>query len=112
MTNEELNSALYTKLFDEQEQYRKALLTLPPEKILDHAYEYAAREDILMSLEYHDLNDAQAKALLKSEYPLRDIFRTWEDNETDYMQDIWDTVKIHANATVRDEMLQANREAR
>lgn len=112
MTNEELNTALYRKMFDEQEQYKKALLLLPPEKILDHAYEYAAREDILMSLEYHDLSDSQAKALMKSEYPLRDIFKEWDDKETDYMQDIWDTVKLHANSTVHDEMLQTNRDAR
>lgn len=112
MTSEELNADLYRKMFDEQEQYRKALLLLPPEKILDHAYEYAAREDILMSLEYHDLSESQAKALMKSEHPLRDIFRAWEDKETDYMQDIWDTVEDHANDMVCSESSKANREAR
>lgn len=112
MTNEELNAALYRKLFDEQEQYRKALLSLPPEKILDHAYEYAARNDILMSFEYHDLSDIQSKALMKSEYPLRDIFRTWEDKETDYMQDIWDTVEDHTKNVIDGKETKANREAR
>lgn len=112
MTNEELNSALYTKLFDEQEQYRKALLTLPPEKILDHAYEYAAREDILISLEYHNLCDIQAKALLKSEHPLKDIFDRWENRETDYMDDIWSTVEIHAKDVMRSEASKSDREAR
>lgn len=112
MTNEELNSALYRKLFDEQERYKKALLSLPFEKILDHAYEYAARNDILMSFEYHNLNESQAKALMKSEYPLQDIFRAWEDKETDYMQDIWNTVETHANDTVCNKAVKANREAR
>ena len=97
MTNEELNSALYRKLFDEQDQYKKTLLTLPPENILDNAYEYAARNDILLSFEYNNLNDGQAKALLKTEYPLRDIFSKWESRETEYMQDIWNTVETHAN---------------
>lgn len=112
MTNEELNSALYKKLFDEQERYRKALLTLPPEKILDHAYEYSVREDILLSLEYHDLSDDQAKALLKNEHPLKDIFNKWENCETDYMDDIWSTVEIHAKETVRVETSKAARDAR
>lgn len=112
MTNEELNAALYQKLFDEQEWYKKVLLSLPPEEILDHAYEYAAREDILMSLEYHDLCNGQAMALLKSEYPLRDIFSKWEDHETDYMQDVWDTVEAHANDMVCNESSKSDRDER
>ena len=70
MTNEELNTRLYEKMFAEQEQFRDWLLSQPPEEILNHAYEYTVREDILMSLEYHDLPDAQARALLKSPSPL------------------------------------------
>ena len=70
MTNEELNTALYEKMFAEQETYRAWLLSQPSEEILNHAYEYTMREDILMSLEYHDLPDAQAKALLKCLVPL------------------------------------------
>ena len=35
MTNEELNTALYEKMFSEQETYRAWLLTQPPEEILN-----------------------------------------------------------------------------
>lgn len=112
MTNEELNSALYRKLFDEQEQYRKVLLTLPPEKILDHAYEYAAYDDILLSFEYHNLSDDQAKVLLKGEHPLKDFFDRWENRETDYMDDIWSTVENYVNEAIRAETSKADREAR
>ena len=56
-------------MFDEQEHYRQHLLSLPPEKILDSAYEYTIREDILLSLEYNDLTTRQCQALLKSEHP-------------------------------------------
>ena len=52
MTNEELNTALYEKMFAEQEKYRAWLLSQPPEEILNHTYEYTMREDILLSLEY------------------------------------------------------------
>ena len=52
--------------------------------------------DILLSLEYHDLPDAQAKALLKSPSPLADIFKDWEHKETSYMEDIWQTVEERA----------------
>ena len=70
MTNEELNTALYEKMFSEQETYRAWLLAQPPEEILNHTYEYTVREDILMSLEYNSLPNTQVQALLKSPSPL------------------------------------------
>ena len=66
MTNEERNTALYQKMFAEQDTYRKWLLAQPPDEILKHTYEYTVREDILLSLEYHDLTDEQASALMKA----------------------------------------------
>ena len=45
MTNEELNTALYQKMFAEQEKYRDRLLSMSPEEILHHSYEYTVRED-------------------------------------------------------------------
>ena len=35
MTNEELNTALYKKVFAEQEKYREWLLSQPPNEILN-----------------------------------------------------------------------------
>ena len=83
MTNEERNTALYQKMFAEQEKFRDWLKGQPPEEVLNHAYEYTIREDILLSLEYHDLSDAQADALMKSPSPLADVFRDFEKRETD-----------------------------
>lgn len=57
-------------MFAEQESYREWLLGQPPEEILNCTYEHTVREDILMSLEYRDLPDAQARAMLKSPVPL------------------------------------------
>ena len=50
MTSEELNTAIYEKMAAEQSAYRDRLLTLPPDEILQHAYEYAVRQDILFVL--------------------------------------------------------------
>ena len=96
MTNEERNTALYEKMFAEQETYREWLLSQHPEEILNHAYEYTIREDILISLEYHDLPDAQAEAMLRSPSPLADVFGDWEKKDTGYMEDIWQTVEDRA----------------
>ena len=40
MTTEEKNTALYRKMYAEQEDFRKWLISQPPEIILEHAYEY------------------------------------------------------------------------
>ena len=50
MTNEELNATLYQKMFAEQEKYRDRLLSMSPEEILHHSYEYTVREDMDMTI--------------------------------------------------------------
>ena len=109
MTNEERNTALYQKMFAEQEKFRDWLKGQPPEEILNHAYEYTIREDILMSLEYHDLPDAQADALMKSPSPLADVFRDFEKRETDHMETIWDCLESRAD-TILEEQRRTLRE--
>lgn len=101
MSNEQLNTALYEKMFAEQEKYRDWLLSQSPEEILNHTYEYTVREDVLMSLEFHDLSDSEARALLKSPSPLADVFKEWENRETGYMDDIWETVESRAKSVLQ-----------
>ena len=110
MTNEELNTRLYEKMFAEQEQFRDWLLSQPAAEILNHAYEYTVREDILMSLEYHDLEDSQARALLKSGKPLKQIFERWENQETSYMDTVWDTVQEQARDAEAKQKAKAQKE--
>lgn len=110
MTNEQLNTALYEKMFAEQEAYREWLLGQPPEEILNHTYEYTVREDILMSLEYHDLPDTQARAMLKSPRPLSDVFKDWEQKETGYMDDIWQTVEERAKTEAQKQQKKEQKE--
>ena len=102
MTNEERNTALYQKMFAEQEKFRDWLKGQPPEDILHHAYEYTVREDILMSLEYHDLSDAQADVLMKSPSPLADVFQDFEKRETDHMETIWDCLESRADMLLEE----------
>ena len=105
MTNEERNTALYQKMFAEQEKFRDWLKGQPPEEVLNHAYEYTVREDILMSLEYHDLSNVQADALMKSPSPLADVFRDFEKRETDHMETIWDCLESRADMILEEQRL-------
>ena len=100
MTQEQLNTALYKKMFAEQEKYKAWLLSQTPAAVLDHAYEYTCREDILLSLEDNSLTSAQAKALLKSPCPLADVFKDWEKRETGHMDEIWETVEARADTVI------------
>lgn len=103
MTNEERNTTLYKKLFAEQETFRDWLKGQPPEEILNHAYEYTVREDILLSLEFHDLSDAQADALMKSPSPLAEVFRNFDKRETDHMETIWDCLESRADTLLEEQ---------
>lgn len=103
MTNEEHNTALYQKMFAEQESFRDWLKSLPPEEILNHAYEYTVQEDILLSLEYHDLSDAQSEALMESPSPLADVFKDFEKLETGHMDTVWDCLENRADSILEDQ---------
>ena len=103
MTNEERNTALYQKMFAEQEVFRDWLKGHSPEEILNHAYEYTVREDILLSLEYHDLSDDQADALMKSPSPLADVFQDFEKLETSHMETVWDCLEGRADTLLEEQ---------
>ena len=81
MDAEKLNQALYDKMAAEQERFKHELLGLTPEQVLDHAYEYAMREDILMEMEELDLSAPEAAALLESEFPLASVYGDFRERE-------------------------------
>lgn len=99
---EELNSELYNRMFEEQEHYRNWLLSLPPEKILFHAFSYSVREDILMTQEENNFSIEKCKALLESPTPLADMKRAYDKTETNYMDDIRSIMENHANDVIEE----------
>ena len=92
MTEEELNTALYQKAFDEQERFRSALLNLPSDRLLEKAYDYIIREDILLSLEYDNLSAAQCEALLSQPDTMSALYDAYENGDGHYMQEIRDAI--------------------
>ena len=103
MTTDELNVLLYQKMAAEQANYRAYLLTLPPEEILELAYAYATREDILIAMDHNDLSTRQVQALMKSNTPLEDVFQHYEKHGVGRMGDIWNMVEARANEVLRQE---------
>ena len=112
MNNEDLNAAVYNHMLAEQEDYRVWLLDQPPEEILNHAYEYTVREDILMAMEEATRSNKQCWALLKLESPIADIFKDFQKRETDHMDNIRDTIECRANAIIRRDFIRQQQDAR
>ena len=106
MDAEHLNQALYDKMAAEQEAFRADLLGRKPEEILDHAYEYAMRQDILMEMEELELSAAQTAALLSSPTPLADVYREWNKVDARHMEDIRDAIEAWG-----DSLLKSQRDA-
>ena len=106
MTNEELNTALYKKMFAEQKDYKDWLLSQPAEEILRNAYEYVMREDILLSLEYNDLSDRYATVLLNMDKPLAAIFSKLEHSDSPHMEHVWECVRQCAYDAVEAEKVK------
>lgn len=97
---------LCEKMQQEQHTYCEWLIAQPPEEILNHAYEYSVREDIIMAAEEIDLTAAQAQALLKSPSPLADVYKDFGRVETDYMSIIVQCIEERADGLLKKEQQQ------
>ena len=105
MNQEELNKALYEKMSAEQERFKHNLLGMTPEEVLDHAYEYAMRQDILIEMEALDLPAPQAAALLASPFPLADVYKDFGKIDTGHMENVRECIEQRA-----DDLLEQQRE--
>ena len=68
---------LEVKMTDEFNAYRAWLLTQPPEEILNHAYEYTTKQDIMLNVADAGLSSAQIETMLRSPCPLEDVFKDY-----------------------------------
>lgn len=74
MSEEALHMALLEKMGEEQITFRAQLLNEPPEEILEHAFEYSTREEILSMMQWRTLDAPRYIALLASPAPLGALY--------------------------------------
>lgn len=98
MTLEEKRTTLFKKIVDEQNVFRNWLKSLSPQEIINHAYQYATREDIAASFEDNldSLEEHQVDALLAMPDTMDDICKEYTKRPSYYMEDISDTIKTRA----------------
>lgn len=103
MNNKELNQELYNKLVEEENRFVEDLKKRTVEDILMHGYafEFTMRQDILFVMEYLELSDAQARALLLSDTPLEDLYRR-VSARVSYIEDIEENIEEIATLVAHD----------
>ena len=107
MADTELSSKLYEKVSAEQDKFRAWLMGQPPADILDHAVEYAVREDILMEIGALELPDDQARALLASPDTMADIYKTFSKMaDTGHMDVVRESIEDRAATLSMEQAVQ------
>lgn len=94
---------LYEKLRREQESYKKELLTLPAGDILAKAWEYLVREDIMVAMEYNELDDEQAQALLALPDTMTDLCDVIKEKDSRQQEVIWHEIEGRANVLIAEQ---------
>lgn len=107
MADTELSSKLYEKVSAEQDKFRAWLMEQPPADILNHAVEYAVREDILMEIGALELPDDQARALLASPDTMADIYKTFSKMvDTGHMDVVRESIEDRAATLSMEQAVQ------
>ena len=107
MADTELSSKLYEKVSAEQDKFRAWLMGQPPADILNHAVEYAVREDILMEIGALELPDDQARALLASPDTMADIYKTFSKMaDTGHMDVVRESIEDRAATLSMEQAVQ------
>lgn len=106
MTNEQLNTALYKKIFEEHNRFVKELKSSTPELVIECAYELVIKEDILLYLEENELDAKQCKVLLREKEPLNKLFHAWQKYEGNHMREIEDCIENFADKLVKENILK------
>ena len=107
MQNEKdmLLAELREKIEREMRQYEEKLMAMPPERILEEAYQYTIYREIPCLMEESALNARQLRALLKSENPMAEIYERWLDTDISFSEELGAVIRMEANAVIHAEML-------
>lgn len=95
---------LYAKVKAEQSAFVDWLVQQPANVILDHAYEYAMREDILLSMEHYILTEEQEAALMALEKPLEALCNAYINTENAHMDEVWESVEQFSNDEINRQL--------
>lgn len=97
--NETLRLKILEKAKAEQIEYIEKLKQLTPVEILECAYEYVIKEELLIFLEHETFeNEEDLAALSKMEYPLSTIYLEWLGHDISFMDALRQSIHITAKS--------------
>lgn len=108
MTN--LQERLYKKAEAEQKDFLDRLKLMPPEAIIDAAYEITSREDILEILGTTELEFSKVRALSKLNFPLSACYDEWQRTDYSTMDMIRESIEDFAGNLAKQEKKQSEPE--
>lgn len=88
---------LYEKAEAEQKDFLDRLKLMPPEAIIDAAYEITSRNDILELLGGVELEPKMVRALSKLNFPLSACYDEWQKTDYSNTTELIDTIKDFAD---------------
>lgn len=98
---------LLTKMHSEFVEYEAWLLQQPASVILENAFQYTTKQDILMHAESAELSPAQLETLLRLNAPLEEVFEAYRNSDSDFLM-----VTMHdAMETCADDTMAVQRTA-
>lgn len=88
MTHEELETKVYEKMSVEYDDLLDNIKKMPPQDIIDNAYQIVMKQDMLFMMDKHFLDESQLRLLLDSETPLDDLYQDWLEKDCTYLEDV------------------------
>ena len=97
---------LYEKAEAEQKDFFDRLKLMPPEAIIDAAYEITSRNDILELLGGVELEPKVVRALSKLNFPLSACYDEWQKTDYSNTTELIDTIKDFADNLAQQQKKQ------
>ena len=95
------NELLYEKMSAEYDSFIERLKQMPPEQIIEHAYEKVMKEDLLSCFEFTDRSQTEAKAMYLQKYPLDALYEAWMKTDASYMDMLRDSADECVKSAVK-----------
>ena len=95
------NEQLYEKVKSELDEYTRRLSEQPVSEIMRHADQLCLRQDIVLAMQYYDLPEAHARALLRTKSPLEAICRRFNSRKNNYLAELESCVADCAGKALR-----------
>ena len=83
-----------------------------PNVILDNACKFTVQEDIVIGVGGTGTDGRPGRGPIAVRTPLADVYKAWQQAETNHMNDVRDVIEARADTVIRAEKEKGQREER